>query len=175
MTASLRLMQATDLAGVAALQDQCYGNLLYEPPALLAVRWQSAASSCWVACSDTGQLLAYLFCYPSQDGKVTPLAQPFSPANEPELLYMHDMAVSPLARGQGLAARLLAQAEQFALYRQLPKLALVAVQGSVPYWQKQGFVLQAVTEEAQHALQSYTGENARYMQKALPRVNVGLC
>lgn len=164
-------MTQADLPAVIALQDSCYDNALYEPATLLAERLASAADSCWLIENPLRELQAYLFAYPAKDGSVTPLAQPFAVSAVPQLLYLHDMAVSPLARGQALAARLLAQAEQYAIYRQLTKLALVAVQGSESYWQQCGFVThQPHSTLAQQALVSYTGQNARYMQKILPRL-----
>lgn len=171
MTARIRLITSADLPAVVALQDSCYDNTLYEPATLLAERLASAADSCWLIENSLRELLAYLFAYPAAEGSVTPLAQPFAVSATPQVLYLHDMAVSPLARGQALATRLLAHAEQYAIYRQLTKLALVAVQGSESYWQQHGFVTQQPGSVlSQQALASYIGQDARYMQKVLPRL-----
>lgn len=164
MSVKIRLMQHDDLPAVIALQDQCYSDALYEPPTLLSQRLASAPQSCWLVEAADGELLAYLFSYPALLGKVTVLASPFAVAQEPELLYLHDMAVSDQARGQGVARALLMQAKQYAAELGLSTLALVAVQGSVPYWQKQGFVIQPpLNAAAEAALKSYTGERAQYM------------
>lgn len=164
MSVILRLMQPSDIPAVIALQDSCYSDALFEPPALLAARLASATQSCWLAENPIGELLAYLFSYPSLLGKITVLATDFVVADKPELLYLHDMAVSEQARGLGLAKLLLASAKQYAKQLNLTQLALVAVQGSVPYWQKQGFVVQEkLNQDAQAALNSYTGERAQYM------------
>ncbi|MFP3345463.1 GNAT family N-acetyltransferase, partial [Halomonas sp. SIMBA_159] len=81
--------------------------------------------------------------------------------------YLHDMAVSQNARGLGLASRLLNYAEQYAIELGFSRLALVAVQGSVPYWQKRGFVVVNLSSsEATRALASYSGQHAMYMQKS---------
>ena len=165
MNLSYRLISQADLPAVVALQDCCYSDALYESPTLLSQRLQAAADSCWLAESSAGELLAYLFSYPSINGYVTPLASAFAPAAAPELLYLHDMAVNPAARGLGLASRLLAKAKQHALSLGLTKLALVAVQGSVPYWQRHGFaVVNELSDSAITALVSYHGEQACYMQ-----------
>ena len=165
MMISIRLMTPTDIPAVVALQDSCYSDALYESPALLRQRLQAAESSCWLAENSAGELLAYLFSYPSINGYVTPLASAFKPAGAPELLYLHDMAVSLAARGLGLANNLLAKAKQHALSLGLTKLALVAVQGSVPYWQRHGFaVVKPLSASAVSALASYHGEQACYMQ-----------
>lgn len=167
---SIRLITTTDLPAVVHLQDSCYGDALYESPELLKRRLAAANNSCWLAKSAQGELLAYLFSYPSLDGVVTPLAAEFTPKPEADVLYLHDMAVSPLARGMGLAGRLLNTATGYAQNLGLHKLALVAVQGSVPFWQHQGFnVVDKTTRVAEAALASYTGEQASYMQKVIKR------
>lgn len=169
---NLRLITAADLAGVVKLQDSCYSDALYESPALLTQRLTVAANSCWLAENSAGELLAYLFSYPAADGYVTPLAAPFAPSITPALLYLHDMAVSPGARGLGLAGQLLQVAKQYALNLGLSKLALVAVQGSVPYWQRQGFtIINDLTADAELALASYQGEQACYMQLPMEKDN----
>ncbi|WP_372627900.1 GNAT family N-acetyltransferase [Arsukibacterium sp.] len=165
MGVSYRLIRQADLPAVVALQDSCYSDALYESPKLLSQRLQMAANSCWLAENNAGELLAYLFSYPSINGYVTPLASTFSPSSEPQLLYLHDMAVDPQARRLGLASQLLAMAKQYAVMLELSKLALVAVQGSVPYWQRQGFeVVMPPTAAAAAALGSYQDEQASYMQ-----------
>ncbi|WP_445768725.1 GNAT family N-acetyltransferase [Rheinheimera sp.] len=169
---TLRLITVADLAAIVRLQDSCYSDALYESPELLSQRLAVAANSCWLTQNSNGELLAYLFSYPAQDGYITPLAAEFTPAAKPELLYLHDMAVSPKARGLGIAGKLLQNAKQYALSLGLSKLGLVAVQGSVPYWQRQGFtVVHNVMPEAKLALASYQGEQACYMQLPLEKDN----
>lgn len=169
---NLRLITAADFAAVVKLQNSCYSDALYESPALLTQRLTVAANSCWLAENSAGELLAYLFSYPAADGYVTPLAAPFTPSITPALLYLHDMAVSSGARGLGLAGQLLQVAKQYALNLGVSKLALVAVQGSVPFWQRHGFtVVNNVTAEAESALASYHGEQACYMQLPLQKDN----
>ncbi len=168
MSVRYRLINPADLPAVVALQDCCYSDALYESPALLSQRLQAAANSCWLAENSAGELQGYLFSYPSVNGYVTPLASAFTPAAAPQLLYLHDMALSPAARGLGLASQLLTMARQHALSLRLSKLALVAVQGSVPYWQRQGFAVVApLSAGAVTALNSYQDEQACYMQLAL--------
>lgn len=173
MPVNVRLMQQTDLAAVVALQDSCYSDALYESPALLQQRLAVAGNSCWLAENSQGQLLAYLFSYLSLDGAITPLAAQFTVYALPELLYLHDMAVSPKTRGMGLAASLLNTAKTYAQSNNLTRLALVAVQGSVPYWQRQGFaVVDNLPTAAVNALNSYQSAQARYMQCKLGQTSI---
>ena len=170
---AVRAMRQADLPAVVAIQDNCYSDMLFESPDLVARRLASQPNWCWVAESalvdGTRQVLAYLFSYPSMAGKVASLGSEFSQYKQPDLLYLHDMAVSDQARGAGLAKWLLTHAQTQALNHGLKLMALVAVQGSVSYWQRQGFIVHPLhDDEATLALKSYRGQNAVYMQKQLP-------
>lgn len=164
---SIRLMQSSDLPAVIKLQDRCYTVELFEPADVLVNRFKNCAETCWVALYHD-KLWGYLFCYPSVSGKIGALAEDFQPVTTADCLYLHDMAVSSDARGQGVARGLLHQAQQYARERQFSCLALVAVQNSTSYWQQQGFAALAETTAEQHQLlTSYTGQNAQYLQKLL--------
>ena len=168
MSINIRLISKHDLSAIVTIQDTCYGNELFEDASLIQRRLLSQPDSCWLAESSSGEVLAYLFSYPSHNKQVAALGSEFSHYAGAELLYLHDMAVSHNARGMRLAPQLLAYAEQYAAGLGFSTLALVAVQGSVPYWQKQGFEVLTLTDTAAlQALASYTGQNAVYMQKQL--------
>lgn len=164
---SIRLMLSTDLPAVVKLQDRCYAAELFEPADVVINRFKNCAETCWVAVYQD-KLWGYLFCYPSLLGKVGALAEDFIPIPNADCLYLHDMAVSSDARGQGVARCLLDCAEHYAMQQQFSALALVAVQNSASYWQQQGFfALSSITPEQQLLLASYTGQQAQYLQKLL--------
>lgn len=164
---SIRLMQTKDLPAVVKLQDRCYAADLFEPADVVKNRLLACPQSSWVA-EFRDKLWGYLFCYPSQLGKVGPLAAEFIVSARADCLYLHDMAVSSDARGQGVATALLASAEQYAQSQHYQALTLVAVQNSASYWQRHHFAAyrQLSAAEQQH-LASYIGQQAEYMVKTL--------
>ncbi|QBL09503.1 GNAT family N-acetyltransferase [Rheinheimera sp. D18] len=165
---TIRLITPADLPAVITIQDSCYSDALFEAPELLNQRLAAQPQSCWLAESNAKHVLAYLLSYPAMIGDIAPLGSPFKQVVNANTLYLHDMAVDNRARGLGLAQQLLQQALRFAAERGLTNLALVAVQGAVPYWQRNGFSTVAVTsDQGQQALHSYTGQQAVYMQKPL--------
>ncbi len=168
MAFSIRLITPADLPAIVRLQESCYSEALYESPAILLQRLEAAPKSCWLAEDATGQLLAYLFSYPSLDRQVSALAAPFNVPVNPNVLYLHDLAVSSVARGLAIPAMLLATAKGYAHQQRLSKLALVAVQGALPYWQRHGFqAIHLLPKAATTALASYQPEHAHYMQLTL--------
>lgn len=164
---TIRQMQAFDLPAVVKLQDRCYSAELFEPAELLKRRFSAFPQSCWVACYQK-KLWGYLFCYPAKLGKVNALAADFQQMVSPDCLYLHDIAVSLDARGQGVAQQLLATAEQYAAAKGLHQLALVAVQNSALYWQQRGFTaFNTLSANDQQNLASYSGQQALYLTKTL--------
>lgn len=135
---TLRTMTADDLAGVLAVQRECYPPAMNEPAATILSRLAQAPDFAWVAEGDGG-VCAYLVAYPSRLGKVTQLGGDFAVAGNADCLYLHDLAVAPRALGGGVARALLRQARQAALAAGLRQAALVSVQDSRAFWQKQGF------------------------------------
>lgn len=163
-TPILRAMSPADLPAVLAIQVQAYSADYLESEATLARKLALAPGECWVA-SDASSVLAYLFCH----GWAGPLA----PAWNAELdalpaadyFYLHDLAVAPAARGRQLGERLLQQARRRAQQLGLTEARLTAVQGALPFWQRQGFTM--LPDAAAQRTASY-GDEARLMQAHWP-------
>ena len=140
--AAWRPMRPADLAAVLALADRVHPDLP-EDPAIFAERLALCPEGCLVL--DTGKpdaagdIAGYTLAHPIRHldppplntllGAIPPAADAF---------YIHDVAVAPQMRGQGLAgpavAALLAPASRF------PRACLVSVYGTVPFWERFGFV-----------------------------------
>lgn len=163
---ALRPLLHTDLPAVVDIQAACYGDGFLEPVAAFANKLAEAPDTCWGVARD-GRLQAYLFCLPATPDHLPALnATDWQRPAQATWLYLHDMAVHPQARALGLAARLLAAARQQAEALGCEALVLVAVQGSVPYWQRHGFTEMAATGPLAHKLRSF-GEAARLMHQRL--------
>lgn len=160
-------MAADDVAGMLAVQASAYGTDFLEDGATLLQRWQAAPATAWVAEDDAG-LCGYLVAYPSKLGKVTALHGSFELPAAPDCLYLHDLAISPRAAGQGLAPALLLQAWAAAARLGLGWAALVSVQDSHGFWTRRGFAGHPglATDQAAR-LTAYPGGTAVYMVRRL--------
>jgi len=109
-----------------------------------------------------GYILSHPWTYAAPPALNSRLGQIPTP---PTTYYIHDIALMPEARGTGAAnavvTRLIALAETLGL----PGLSLVAVNNSVAFWQRHGFVLTAVPA-LDAKLRSYD-EAARFMVRAI--------
>lgn len=147
---ALRPMRAADLPAVLAIQAQCYGDALVESADALESRLTLSPATCWVAAlvtpSQNGHsgpaLAAYLFTHAWPEGSLPPwngrLARDW-PETEPLTWFIHDMAVAPIGRGAGLAARLHEAARNVAMTNGLRSSRLIAVQSADAYWRRLGY------------------------------------
>ncbi|MGI6244235.1 MAG: GNAT family N-acetyltransferase [Pseudochelatococcus sp.] len=87
----------------------------------------------------------------------------------PATFYIHDLALLPAARGSGAGGRAVAHLVDHAAAIGLADLSLVAVNASVPFWERQAF---AVVDDARLAasLRSYDAD-ARFMIRQLGAVS----
>lgn len=162
----IRPMCAADLRAVMTIQAACYPQEYLEPPASFANKLING-STCWVAEAE-GQVAAYLVALPTHETALPALhADDWQPPAHPTLLYLHDMAVGPALRGMGVAHSLLDAARRAARQRRLAELALVAVQGSVPFWARHGFVVDPAPAAWVRAKLTTFGGDARYMTQPL--------
>ena len=163
MPVQLRPLGVADVDAVLRIQAQCYGDEFVELRDVFARRLAGAGHCSWAAVQGT-QVLAYLAAYWSRPGAVTPLNGDFAHYTDASVLYLHDMAVSPAAAGRGIASGLVRAVREQARARGIARTALVSVQGSQAYWERQGYNCVFLKNAAQQQhLDSY-GKGAVYME-----------
>ncbi|WP_052365064.1 GNAT family N-acetyltransferase [Halotalea alkalilenta] len=165
--ALLRLMRETDLPAVLRLQAACYHELEPESQATLESKRAASTRSCWVAERD-GQALAYLFTLPWRfDAPPALDARCEGLPLAPDTLYVHDLAIAPEARGQGIGERLVEAALAFGRAEGLERSSLIAVQGAQRYWCRHGYrPLDPLSATIAARLESYPS-GACYMWRTL--------
>lgn len=162
----IRALTPHDAKSLLYIQAACYGPALVEDHAVFAQRL-ACQQQCSLGVERTDQpgLLAYLAAYYSTSGKITPLNGNFGlpDPDATQVLYLHDMSVLPEMAGQGLARHLLQTLFEQARRQGLQQAALVSVQGTQSFWEKNGFVTRPATNDQQKNLRSY-GDSAVYME-----------
>ena len=82
-----------------------------------------------------------------------------------DTLHIHDVALAPEARGTGAAQKALKIIEDTAKSNAYRQISIVAVNGTEPFWQKQGFKHHR-SEKLDKKLASYDGTSS-YMLRIL--------
>ena len=158
-------MGAADLAAVQAIADRVH-VAHPERAEVFAERLRLYPAGCFVLDDGGARALGYAISHPWQDGEVPALDTLIGALPQtPTAYYIHDIALLPAARRRGAArtmvARLMAQARN----EGQSSIALVALDGTAPFWQRLGFRARTTAGLAGR-LRAYGG-NAAYMTRAL--------
>ena len=146
------LKRVVDIAGV------CYPNHP-EDMAIFVERLRLFPEGCLVL-GDGERIEGYVLSYPWRADAAPPLnALILGLPQTPEVYYLHDLALMPAARGQGHSRTALERLPAGGL-----PTTLVSVNGTVPFWERHGFVVRS-TDDLAPKLASY-GADARFMMLA---------
>lgn len=165
----LRPLRAADVPQVLALQAQCYAAQFLESGRSFEAKLVAAGPhrSSWIACRDE-VALAYVVALPACLASLPVLDAPgIAVSAQPELLYLHDLAVAPAGRALGLGGQLVAQVAQSAQALGLQRIGLVAVQSSEAYWRRQSFEVRESLPAPLASKLATFGADARWMERRL--------
>lgn len=169
---SLRLLASTDLAAAAAIQNDVYLPLYREDAEILGSRIAVAPDFCWGA-FEGEQLVAYILSHPWPAGSPPAIGVRLTSPPVGDNWFIHDLAISPAARGLGLGRLLAGRAARAAIDSGLTLTDLVAVQGAASFWARLGYASPADIAPALTAKVSAYGEDARYMTARLTDLRFG--
>lgn len=119
---------------VSALGTSCYPSNYHEDDASFESKILGYPQGCFLA-MEGGVLLGYVISFPYILGRVHPINLAYSPPQNPDCLYIHDLCVARSSRGAGVGSALAGKVLSGPIW---PK-ALVSVLGSGPFWEKLGF------------------------------------
>ena len=162
-------MTSADIDAICAVAEVVH-PAFPEDRAVLAERFALHPEGCLVlraadGAVGGGAVIGYTLTHPWAADTVPPLNTLLGRLPAAELYYIHDLALMPAARGlrAGDASVRLLEAHARALG--LSRMALVAVNNSGGFWQRQGFE-QVQSPHWTQKLASY-GDDAAYMVKAV--------
>lgn len=155
-------MTADDLDGVVAVAAVAFPDHP-ESRACIAERLALSPALSFTL-DDGGGVAGYLIAYPWPEGAIPPLDTLLGALPEDRsALYLHDLALLPIVRGQGMAATGLTLLLTRARALGAASLSLVSVNASTAFWEAHGFR----SAEAPAAKLASYGGTARYMRRVL--------
>lgn len=153
-----------DLPAALAIQRQVYPSSLIEDEAAFASRLDATPTYSLVARQD-GELLGYLLAHGWKRGSPPSLGPLPERERASEVLFLHDLAVSPQRRGLDTGQRLIARAFATARADGLHDAELIAVAGAAEYWRRLGFEEGVLPAGMHRKLDSY-GPDASWMTRS---------
>lgn len=160
-----RPMTADDLDGVVEVAAIGFPDH-FEGRDCFANRLALNARGCFVLAAPGGPVRGYMVAYPWRREAAPALNTAIDALpDDAEVMYLHDLALHPEARGGGHARPVIEGLADQARDDGWPELALVAVNDAAPFWARHGFVVHETPTMAAK-LASY-GDDARYMLRTL--------
>lgn len=150
-------MTIADLSAINEVQCDAYGADFLEPMVKFEHILNEYADCSYVALWEE-QVVGYVVAYPSDAGRHDYDQRKYVFTGNEDSLYVHDLCLHSLARGMGMAKLLFSAVLDHVSESGYQNLIGVAVQDSVPFWQKLGFEM-----KYEH---SYNGEPGQYMERA---------
>jgi len=160
----IQAIYAAAWPAIMRIQTEVYRQSVQEPLAVLTSKWQAGPSTCAVfSHSDAlDEPVAYLLAHPWSSGTPPHLDQVLVPDEQARDLYLHDLALSSRAQGQGIATLLVEDFLSKAQALNVGCIRLVAIQGSQGFWARFGF-----EPESDAAVDASYGTDAALMWKKL--------
>ena len=159
-----RAMTGYDFGAVFEIAKQVHPGF-FEAEAVLAEKFALYRNGCYLL-EVSERPAGYVLSHPWKHGSLPALDTLLGAIPEDaDTYYIHDLALLPLTRGVGAAGKIVEALTKHGLAMGFPTMSLVAVNGSIPFWEKQGFVVEHRPELAEK-LAAYE-DAARYMVKRL--------
>lgn len=159
-----RALTGYDFGAVFEIANRVHPGF-FEAEAVLAEKFDLYRNGCYLL-EVSERPAGYVLSHPWKRGDLPALDTLLGsiPADA-DSYYIHDLALLPLTRGLGAAKQIVTALTKHAEAMGFETMSLVAVNGSVPFWEKQGFLVEERAELTEK-LAAYE-ETARYMVKAL--------
>lgn len=162
---SITALRRHDLQAALAVQAETYPTFLLEQEEVFLSRIDLQASYC-LAAKQGKKLFGYLLAHGWRRQSPPPLRTSHVEGVPSEVLFIHDLAVSSVARGLGVGRSLIARAFELAAKDGLSSAELIAVDGAAGYWSRFGFAEGTISIELREKLGAY-GTHARWMTREI--------
>ncbi len=143
------------------IEKEAYRPEFFESSDTYRCKMRAFAQGC-IGAFDDGHLVGFALSFLQNGAASLPLdCTDIPPCDNPDTLYIHDVAVRKAYRGRKIADQMIQELFRLARNEGMAHSALVAVQGSENFWQKFGFV---VNERIPYG----PGSTGVHMHKLLP-------
>lgn len=159
-----RQMQINDMDGVIAVSHIAFPDYP-EARHFFEERHALSPETCFVYVRES-DVKAYLVSYPWKLRDIPSLNTRLGELpSDPDCIYIHDLALHPDIRGTGASSEAIERLLEAVPSVGVTKLALMAVNGSVSFWERHGFTV-VHDETLKSQIEKY-GANAFYMVREL--------
>lgn len=159
----IQIIDSANWDQILRIQAQSYAADILEEEAVLRSKWATAPEHNVVCVDDHNTVLGYLLNHPWHNEEPPGLHENLQAGLPIKSWHLHDLAISPLARGKGVANLLVQHVMEHVQRMQVASVSLIAIQGSTSFWSRYGFEEQ----ESLAATRDSYGSDAVWMKRRL--------
>lgn len=157
----IRSITDNDWPAILSIQATVYPNVAPETETVLRSKIALGPKTCLVMTDRQNNVAGYCLAHPWHQQPAS-LHTVYKKPQQPQLLYIHDMAIAPEHMGKQFGSQVVAYLQLWAQKQGYRALSLVSLEQAVSYWQRHGFEPHDYTiNEAQY------GAGACYMLKQI--------
>ena len=124
---------------ILKIQAEAYSQIEPESVDVLQSKWLRSPETCFVY-EKAGEVVGYLLAHAWNRETPPKLYETLPSGTEGLILFLHDLAISNAAAGDGLGKKMVSHLFNIAKEAGFKQIRLVSVQDSVAFWEKQGFI-----------------------------------
>lgn len=140
MSFKIRSARLGDIQVIYDVQCAGFSEDLWESVAMFREIFKVYPQGYFLAEIDD-QVVAYCIVQPADEDREDFDTGVWPVRGDETCLYLHDMCLTPAARGQGIARALLQTAEAYGVEHEFESMAGVSVQDTQEFWKKLGFTM----------------------------------
>lgn len=153
-------IEASDWPAILQIQSEVYVDVAPEPDEVMMSKWVASPELCFTFKNENAEALGYLLAH-RWTSLTPPKLYQITQSNNGEVLFIHDLAVSPKGKRLGIGKSLVMQLLSTARQQGIKQALLVSIQNSQGFWQQFGFVVDPCS------VSSTYGESAVIMSRTL--------
>lgn len=134
MESKIRKITNNDYKEIEDIANESYSNQYYESEQSFISKVENFPLGSFVA--DVDGAIGYIISFPYYLGEPFPINTEYTLADSPNCWYIHDVCVIKRFRNKGIASQLVNRV----LKESWNVVALTAVQNSIKFWRKFGFL-----------------------------------
>lgn len=157
----IRSINDADWPAILSIQSTVYPGITPETEAVLRSKVTLGSETCLAVSDRQNNVVGYCLAHPWRR-KPACLHTIYETPSEPQLLYIHDIAIAPGYAGKRCGRMILQHLQLWAKQHSFNELSLVSLSQAITYWQGQGFQPVEYTIDA-----AQYGEGASYMLKQI--------
>ena len=144
---AIRQIQESDWPAIVSIQSEVYTTVEPETEQVLRSKVRLGKQFCRVITDSSEMVVGYCLAHPWDEHPIV-LDTIYHEIRDSQLLYIHDLAISPQHKGKGLGQMVVESLISAAKAHSLNSIKIIALRQALSFWEKVNFHSKKVNVDA---------------------------